>query len=188
MSNTIDTWRRDHANFSRLLNLLERQVQLFLEAEAPNYDLMLDILYYMTHYPDLFHHPKEDLVTARARELEPGVGGAVDELMRQHVVLRESGAELLEQLQGIMDGVMLKRESVAAPATTYIAYFRSHMEKEEAEIFPLVQALLSEEDWAVIDKVAPSREDPLFGSGSIEQRYAGLHQQIVREANTAGTT
>jgi hemerythrin-like domain-containing protein len=76
---------------------------------------------------------------------------------------------------------MLKRESVEAPASTYITYFRNHMSMEESKIFPLVQALLSEEDWAAIEKAAPFERDPLFG-GSLEKRYEGLHQQIVREA------
>ena len=181
MSHTIDTWRKDHANFSQLLDVLEVQVKRFLEAQTPNYDLMSDILYYMTHYPDIFHHPKEDLVSARAKELDASAGVVVDELMRQHVVLRESGEKLLELIQGILGGMMLKRESVEAPASTYITYFRNHMSMEESKIFPLVQALLSEEDWAAIEKAAPFERDPLFG-GSLEKRYEGLHQQIVREA------
>ncbi|MBK6631399.1 MAG: hemerythrin domain-containing protein [Betaproteobacteria bacterium] len=104
MTHIIDNWRQDHANFSQLLDLLEAQVKRFLEAQTPNYDLMSDILYYMTHYPDIFHHPKEDLVSARAKELDASAGVVVDELMRQHVVLRESGEKLFELIQGILAG------------------------------------------------------------------------------------
>lgn len=185
MSDTLETWCKDHANFSQLLNLLEVQVGFFLEDQKPNYGLMLDILYYMTHYPDVFHHPKEDLVSARIRKLDAGAGVLVEDLMQQHVVLRESGAKMLELLQGITDGVMLKRESVEEPARIYIAYFRSHMKKEESEIFPLAQTLLSEVDWADIETAAPFKADPLFGDGSLESRYTVLHQQIVMEAGRA---
>lgn len=188
MLNIIDTWRNDHANFTQLLDRLEAQIQLYLEDKTPNYDLMLDILYYMTHHPDIFHHPKEDLASARAKALDAGTGAVVDELMQQHVVLRESGAKLFEQLQGIIDGAMLKRESIEEPARIYIAYFRSHMKKEESEIFPMLLALLGEEDWAAIEKEAPFKEDPLFGHGSLEKQYQGLHQQIAREAKCACTT
>lgn len=188
MSDIIDTWRKDHINFSRLLDLLEAQVSLYLEGQSPRYDLMLDILYYMTRYPDIFHHPKEDLASLRARELDPGAGVVVGELMRQHVVLRDSGAKLLEQLQGIVDGAMLRRESVKEPAETYIAYFRGHMRKEESEIFPLLRTLLSEADWAAIEKAAPFEADPLFGDGLLEKRYESLHRQIVRELQNEGAT
>jgi hemerythrin-like domain-containing protein len=188
MSNIIDTWRKDHTNFSRLLDLLEAQIDLYLEGQSPRYDLMLDILYYMIRYPDIFHHPKEDLVSLRAKELDPRAGVGVDELVLQHVVLRESGAKLLEQLQGIVDGMMLKRESVKEPAGTYIAYFRAHMRKEESEIFPLLRTLLSAADWVAIEKAAPFEEDPLFGDGSLEKRYESLHRQIVREVESAVAT
>ncbi|HEX2530712.1 MAG TPA: hemerythrin domain-containing protein [Burkholderiaceae bacterium] len=187
-ANIVDTWKRDHVNFSQLLDLLEAQIGLFHEDQTPNYELMLDILYYMTHYPDIFHHPKEDLTAARARDLDAGAATAVHELMRQHAVLRESGAKLLKQLQGIVDGAMLKRESAEQAARAYIAYFRSHMRQEELKIFPLAQKLLSKRDWAAIEKAAPFREDPLFGEGALEKRYERLHRQIVQEAELADAT
>ena len=187
MSNVFENWSTDHRNFAYLLDRLEEQVELFLEDETPRYDLMLDILYYMTHYPDLFHHPKEDLVAARVRELDATTCAVLDELAQQHEILRESGTKLLELLDEIVDGSMLTRESVAQSARTYIAYFRNHMQKEESDVLPLMQSLLKKEDWDNIERAAPSRKDPLFGNGALEKRYEVLHQQIVREAGSQKT-
>jgi len=64
MSDTLSRWHAEHANFSKLLDLLERQVASFHDGGSPDYELMLEIMYYMTHYPDVLHHPKEDLVFA----------------------------------------------------------------------------------------------------------------------------
>jgi len=186
MLNIIETWSRDHRNFEYLLDVLEAEVNSVLDDQAPRYDLMLDILYYMTHYPDIFHHPKEDLVSARVKELDVGAGIVVDELARQHVVLRESGAELHDLLQQILNGAMLKRESIEAPARTYITHFRKHMQKEEADVFPLMQTRLSEEDWAAIEKAAPFKEDPLFGNGPLAGQYEVLHRQIRRVTEYVG--
>ena len=61
MTDTFAFWHADHVNFGRLLNLLEKQLALFDTGASPDYDLMLDILYYMTHYADVVHHPKGDL-------------------------------------------------------------------------------------------------------------------------------
>ena len=182
----FEAWSRDHRNFSHLLDLLEVEIERFLEDQTPRYDFMLDILYYMTRYPDIFHHPKEDLVAARVKQLDPGAGEVVDGLMQQHMVLRDSGTKLIELLETIVDGGMLKRESVNAPARTYIAYFRSHMKQEETDILPLMRRLLNKDDWAAIEKAAPFREDPLFGNGMLEKRYEALHQHIVREAGSPG--
>lgn len=181
MSTSIDTWRKDHANFLQLLSLLEAQIKFFHEDITPNYELMFDIMYYMTHYPDLFHHRKEDIVFEKVKKIDTDASVVVDELMRQHVVLRESGTKLVENLEGVIAGAMLARASVEAPGQTYIAYFRSHMNKEEAEIFPLALKLLSDQDWSAIDAAEPSPVDPLFGE-SVQERYLTLHQHIAREA------
>ena len=75
MNTTLATWHTDHANFARLLDLLEAQLDLFHRGETPHYELMLDIMFYMTHYPDVLHHPKEDMAFTRIRERETGDGG-----------------------------------------------------------------------------------------------------------------
>ena len=41
---------------------------------------MLDVMYYMTHYSDVVHHPKEDLVYAMVKEREKAAAPKVDEL------------------------------------------------------------------------------------------------------------
>jgi hemerythrin-like domain-containing protein len=65
---------------------------------------MSDILYYMIHYPDLFHHPREDVIFSRLMERDPSVAQGVEELARQHRVIAESGARLHENLAGAMPG------------------------------------------------------------------------------------
>ena len=67
MQYSLMLWHADHVNFGRLLNLLEGQLQLLHDDGSPDYELMLDIMYYMTHYSDLLHHPKEDIVFARIK-------------------------------------------------------------------------------------------------------------------------
>lgn len=182
MSDHFARWRAEHINFVNLLGLLEVQLDLFHKGDAPNYSLMLDVMYYMTHYPDLFHHPKEDLAFAKIKERQASAGSVVDELMKQHVVLRESGEQLVQRLDGIVNGVaILARENVEAPGRTYVEYFRRHMHKEETELFPSAATVLRDDDWAAIDAAKQDREDPLFGT-TVEKRYQALQRQITREA------
>lgn len=81
MTDSIARLREEHIKFNGLLDLLERQLELFHRGDAPNYQLMLDIMYYMTHYPDVFHHPKEDLAFAKVKEREIKARPVVEELM-----------------------------------------------------------------------------------------------------------
>lgn len=48
MTNDIDKLQKELADFAKLLSLLEAQIELFHHGEQSDYDLMLDIFYYMT--------------------------------------------------------------------------------------------------------------------------------------------
>jgi hemerythrin-like domain-containing protein len=181
MSDTLAQWHTDHLNFAKLLNILEAELDLFHGGDTPNYELMLDIMFYMTHYSDVLHHPREDLALAKIKERQASAGPLIDELTRQHVLIREWGEELVTDLDGVVNGSILSRERVEVPGRNYIANFRSHMQTEETEILPLAAKLLRDKDWSKIEATIRHLEDPLFGDAA-EQRYAALRHEIAREA------
>jgi hemerythrin-like domain-containing protein len=181
VSDSIALWRAEHANFAALLDLLEGQLDLFHKGEKPDYELMLDIMFYMTHYPDLLHHPREDLAFARIQELEVNSRPIVDELTQQHARLREFGGALVRALEDVINGSITSREHVEVPGRAYVADFRSHMLKEEEAILPLAEKLLRGRDWTAIDAAIRHIDDPLFGRMG-EERYVALRQQIARQA------
>ena len=181
MPDQIAVWHRDHVNFLKLLGLLEAQIDLFHEAGRPNYELMLDVMYYMIHYPDQFHHPKEDAAFERVMKKDKGMKAAVKELMTQHRVIAESGKQLFEHLEAVVAGAMMTRESVESPGRTYVSYMRNHMNLEETGLFPVAARILQREDWVAINAAIKSRKDPLFG-GTVQKRYEALRRQIARQA------
>jgi hemerythrin-like domain-containing protein len=181
MSGSIALWRAEHANFATLLDLLEGELDLFHKGGSPDYDLMLDIMFYMTHYPDVLHHPKEDLAFAKIKERDMNAHPVVDELTEQHAHLKEFGDALVHALDDIVNGSITVREHVDVPGRAYVAEFRSHMQREETAILPLAARLLHDKDWAAIDAAIRHFDDPLFGKNG-EERYTALRQQISREA------
>ncbi len=181
MQYTLMLWHADHINFGQLLKLLESELQRLHDAGSPDYELMLDIMYYMTHYSDVLHHPKEDLMFARIKARDASVGRTVDELTAQHAQLRDMGEAMVRTLDDIVNGSIAPRERVEATARAYVAALRAHMRTEESEILPLAERLLSETDWAEIDAAIATFDDPLFGS-EVHERYAGLREQINRQA------
>jgi hemerythrin-like domain-containing protein len=184
MSDSIALWHAEHVNFATLLNLLEGQLDLFHKGESPDYELMLDIMYYMTHYPDVLHHPKEDLAFARIKERAADARPIIDELTEQHALLKDGGTALVHALNDIVNGSITSREQVEAPARAYVANFRHHMRTEETAILPLAAKLLRARDWAAIDTAIHHMDDPLFGNNG-EERYAALRRQIAREARVS---
>ena len=166
MSDPIALWHAEHVNFAALLDLLEGQLDLFRRGAPPDYELMLDIMYYMTRYPDVLHHVKEDLAFARIGEREAGARPVVDRLTEQHARLKQAGDALVLALDGIVNGSITLRDHVNAPGRAYIADFRSHMQMEETAILPLAASLLHDGDWAAIDaRDTAHRRSPFQQSG-----------------------
>lgn len=180
MSGQIAKWIAEHRNFEKLLIIMERELHLFQRGKQPNYGLMLDIVYYMTHYPDRFHHPREDIAFERVVKRESAAADLVESLHHQHDVIARSGKALQAQLDAVMTGVMLPRAQVEHPAREYIDYFRRHMQMEERLVFPLARRVLRGEDWMAIGAQTSEGGDPLFG-GSLVDRYRILHRQIAKE-------
>ena len=180
-SHTRELLAEEHQRFSKLLDLLGSQLELFHRGDQPDYDLVQDVFYYMTSYPDRFHHPREELLFARIAEREPTARAHVAELTRQHRLLAEAGARFLTNLEAVLNDGLLKREQVEQPALEYIALYREHLALEEREILPLGQKCLRPEDWARVDAAVKPEEDPLFGA-LIEQRYLALSRHLGQTA------
>jgi hemerythrin-like domain-containing protein len=187
MSKAIDVWRAEHANFTTLLDLLERELDVFHEGESPDYELMSDIMFYMTHYADLVHHAREDLAFAKIKQRDTAIQPVLDELAEQHRQLKAAGEALLRALDNVIDGAISSRDHVEAPGRAYIAAFRGHMAKEETTMVPLAGKILRAGDWAAIDSAVKQVEDPLFGNDG-GGRFAALRRQIALEARLSRTT
>src|SRR5215203_2466636 len=134
MSATLAQWHAEHVNFGKLLDFLESQLDLFHDGSTPHYELILDIMFYMTHYPDAVHHPKEDLAFARIRERDMSMAPIVDTLDRQHAELHARGEALVASLSDIVNGSIASRSVVETLARGYVTAFREHMNTEEREI------------------------------------------------------
>ena len=186
MPDTIALWHADHVNFSKLLALLEDRLGHFDVGATPEYELMLDIMYYMTHYADVLHHPKEDLIFAKLKERGGTAAAKIDQLLEQHVDLKLAGEQLTRDLDDIVNGSIVSREHIEASARAYLTKFRAHMQIEEAEILPLAARLLGHGDWAAIDADIRHIEDPLFGTKT-DERYAAIARQIARQSKGSNT-
>jgi hemerythrin-like domain-containing protein len=142
-------------------------------------------MFYMTHYSDVLHHPKEDLVFAKVQEREAQVARTVEELAHQHERLKHIGESLVRQLEDVLNGTVVSRAEIEGTARDYVGTLRGHMRIEESEILPLAAKHLTARDWSAIHKQIGSIEDPLFGRHP-EARYAELHRQIARHAVADG--
>ena len=73
--------RQDHRNMAILLGLLRDETDRIDHDELPDFELLHDIMRYMTVYSDAMHHPKEDLIYDGMRQANPELAaGLYDKL------------------------------------------------------------------------------------------------------------
>jgi len=182
MSDPVAAWRAEHQNFSRLLDLFAQEVAVFHAGERPDYELLLDIVTYLRHFPDLAHHPREDVAFARLAERDPSLGPMVARLQQEHRVIAAAGERMRDLLEGILDGTFAERVQIEAACATFLVYYRHHIQTEEQGILPRAAGLLDAADWKAIAQVHATAPDPLFGE-AVEDRYRELRRKIAAEAS-----
>lgn len=181
MADLLALWRGEHSKFSRLLNLLEDQVRVFHDGGQPDYELMTDIVYYLTEYADAFHHPREDVGFRLLVKKDPSSAPRINRLLQEHRVIAEAGRQLLERLGAASADVVMPRGDIEAAAATYIVYYRQHIGAEEMEILPRIEKRFDAEDWAEVAGAKSRGKDPLFGENA-DARFQALRKRIAEEA------
>lgn len=177
MSKTLESLVQDHRNSSRLLDAFERQLQIFLDAGEPDYELMRSALEYFLDYPDKIHHPKEDLIWARLVEKDPEAVEGMGDLATLHEELSALTHSIAYALKLVLQETTASRDWVGTSARNFLKAYRSHMEVEEAKFFPAAEKALSAADWKEIDGKVSSKKDPLFDKKD-EIRFESLRNYV----------
>ncbi len=175
---TLSRLRQDHANIVRLLEVLEHQVALFAADEEVDYEVIQGVLEYMRLYPDLEHHPREDLVLSKLERRDPPAAAKVGDLRAEHARLRELTDRFTKALATILGEAEVSRQGFDTLAREFLLAMRAHMRTEEELFFPLARASLAPGDWAEIEAAAPGAADPVFGP-KVAAECEALRQHLL---------
>jgi len=188
--NPVMAWHEEHAYFSRLLQVLQEEVDRLYAGGTPNYDLVLDIVFYLRDYSDQVHHPREDEAFKRLARRSPELRPILVRLQQEHRVIAQSGDRLRELVEEAASDAVVPRADIEAAAWTYIVYYRNHIATEEMEVLPVAARSLTEEDWQAARDVAPPKANPLAGEDA-DDRFRRLRRRIAGETpapRSASTT
>lgn len=180
MSTIMDQLESDHVNVARLLDVLDAQLATLDDERATDFQLMHDVMVYMTRYPDRFHHPMEDLVFERMCARDADALDVVRRLSREHGALAEKGARLVALLSRVVDGAMVERGELRASGRDYVLFLRSHMAVEDDEAFPRARQVLDAGDWSAVRTGMEMRSDPVFGP-VVDEDLRSLYDYIQRQ-------
>jgi len=179
MIQVIDQLRRDHRNMGVILDIVEEEMSVYSESRVPDFDVLRLIAEYALNYPDLVHHPKEDLIFERLVARDPDAHPIVGHLAEEHRRLADLTRRFASAIADAAQDAELPREWLDSLTREYLMANRFHMQVEEQHFLPRAMAILTDEDWAAINERARPADDPVFGE-KVTDAYLRLHERIVR--------
>jgi hemerythrin-like domain-containing protein len=174
----IERLSQEHRNIEKLLAILERELEVFDRGDRPDYEVIRAVIGYFEVYPEVYHHPQEDLVFAKLRTRDPVAAAKIGDLAREH----QKGSERLRRVAHAVENVLadqeVLRQNVDTIVRDFIANERRHMMMEDRDFFPAALKALKPQDWAEIASAVTGHKDPLF-SDVAEEGFNGLRAHIL---------
>ncbi len=175
----VDFLRQEHRNIERLLVILERELDVFDRAERPDYEIIWAIISYFQVYPDVYHHPQEDLVFRKLKARDPAAAAKVGDLAAEHQGAAERLRRVAQAVESVLKDQEVLRQTVDAIIRDFIVHERRHMAMEERDFFPAAEKALLAQDWADIAATGADQKNPLF-SDSVEERFDAVRKHILQ--------
>src|ERR1700737_5042722 len=80
----IERLSQEHRNIEKLLAILERELEIFDRGDRPDYEVIGAVISYFELYPEIYHHPQEDLVFAKLKIRDPAAAAKVGNRALEH--------------------------------------------------------------------------------------------------------
>ena len=181
MHPVVHRLHRDHEHLDQALDLLERHVNAFHEAERIDFELISSVLEYLADYADQVHHRVEDHLFEPLRDRDDDIGATVRQIMQQHPHLSSRTRQFQRTVDGVVHDAVVTREELEQQARAFLALQREHLRLEENRLLPQLEQLL---DPATLDAAAallPGEDDPVFGAQRRDQ-FVRLFERLEEAA------
>jgi hemerythrin-like domain-containing protein len=177
LSSVLDSLHRDHLNLVQLTDLARDALNKIEAQELPDFALLEDVMKYATGYPDVHHHPTEDVVFEYLRAKAPHLSARIDATIAEHEKIIAQGQDLLEIVRSIEEDAMVERARVLEVGRRYLDGLDRHMSMEEQELFPAARKFLEPSDWQGVEARVGRQSDPLFGPNT-DREFKRLWKRI----------
>jgi len=177
LADLLDDLCADHRNMSAMLDLLGQQIEHLRDGERPDYELVHDIMRYMTVYSDAVHHPKEDLLYGAIKSESPEMANGLERVEPEHQELAKLGEALRNDIEAVASGAAVTRERLVEDTSNYVTMLRKHMAWEEEDLFRRARELLNSEKEMFVEISNFDTLDPVFGPERAHS-FANLLQNI----------
>lgn len=176
--------RQEHMGFHQLIALLSAKLSKLNQGIQPDFNVMEDALDYIDDYTCVYHHPKEDIIYNYIVDHQLDNQGLFAAIIQEHDKFPMLISHLKQAIQSILNDTIVPRDVFISQLTEFIIAQRNHLEHEDKIIYPLVDSLLTEQDWQAISATLPPQgDDPLFGKRETT-KYKELYRRLIEAEAT----
>jgi hemerythrin-like domain-containing protein len=177
---TLKIIREEHAALAAMLrSILLLLAQHRRQGTLPDFATLRAMLFYVDEFPEKQHHRKEsELLFPKLRARTPLSRDLLDHLDQDHARGERNILDLEHALLGFEMLGEPRRHAFEQAAERYVNLYLGHMAKEEQQILPLAERVLTADDWADLDEAFSANRDPLTGHEP-EADYRALFTRIV---------
>ncbi len=182
MKDAISILKSEHRSISAVLHGLKELARMAQDATVrPRFQVLRSMLRYIDEYPERLHHPKEDEhLFARVAARAPQARKLIDELKKEH----EQGAGLIRELERTLlffeEGWPAGGREFQQAVDAFADFHWQHMRKEELELLPIAERVLTAGDWRAIERAFATNLDPI---AELQERdYERLFSRIANLA------
>ncbi|WP_448191194.1 hemerythrin domain-containing protein [Azospirillum sp. sgz301742] len=162
---------RDHGVMHAVIEAVEREIGAAQAGRPFDAGLVVLALRYLRDFPEWFHHPREEVLFARAIRKDPQCEALLAQVMAEHDRLPPSSQRLLDAFEALAAEARPPQDDLLAELRRYVSDQHRHIQHENEDIFPALSALFDEADWAID---AADLTDPLHGT-----RDPGLFRPLL---------
>jgi hemerythrin-like domain-containing protein len=178
MTEIMRVLRREHANIATLVKALDREAMtLVLHGEA-DVAVLAEAIDWFLSFPDVYHHPKEDLLFARLRRRDPLAADRVGNLRLLHEELAFKSRTVAEAVRHMLTDSAGPDPRVVDFIRQFIDMQVAHMRLEEDRFFPACIATFRASDWRELEALMGDQDDPLFGD-AVDAHFERLRRTIL---------
>jgi hemerythrin-like domain-containing protein len=148
--------RLDHADYSRVLSLLSREVSHLAHSPRRRLPLIREAFKFVVDYLDRYHHPREDVLYESLARRSKRHGRVLVKLRREHCRKARVSQHIYDAIQELSSTAEPRKlANVAAALDRFVAQSRDHIDREERIMYSGAARVLSSRDWLAIEAAAP---------------------------------
>jgi len=153
----------EHRNIERVLLLIRFQAETLQGTrDLQAFELLTNAIGYMHNYPGVTHHPCEEIILSRLPAMHSPSVRLCEEVKDQHKRFANQESVMLRLIRQAQAGDAQACGQLKQVATEYCAEQAKHITSEEAELFPLADKHLQDEDWQEVYQRSKSVIDPIL--------------------------